>query len=99
MRFDNMIPGSREWGFNISTLRKTNRKEKRMAGKFKLVVKDGETKYKYDPETGRSKSKTVDRVEKFEDFAVALSEFLYLVTDNYDDSKVSLTFVPKKNKK
>lgn len=64
---------------------------------FKLVVKDGATKYKYDPKTGYNKSKTVDRVEKFDDLTSALAEFLYYVGN--EDERVSLVYVPNKGDK
>lgn len=76
------------------TPRNNSRKGNKMA--FKLVVKDAQSKYNFT--TG--KTKNVDRVEKFDDLAVALSEFLYVVTDEYGDDEVSLVFKrSKKDKK
>lgn len=73
-----------------------------MADKFVLTVKNGSSDYKYNSKTGSYDSKTTDRVEEFSTLAEALSEWLYIVNDQYDHNrnKVTLTFVPaKKNKK
>lgn len=77
---------------------KTSKKGNKMS--FKLVVKDGETEYKFDSKLGYNKAKNVDRVEEYETLTDALVEFLIVVQDNYDSDKVSLTFKrPKKDKK
>lgn len=82
---------------NTSNNTKGNKKMAKAAS-FKVVVKDGHTEYKFDVKSGTNKSKTVDYVEEFTDFASALSEFLIYVTDEYNEDKVSLTFVPAKKK-
>ncbi len=64
---------------------------------FKLVTKNGETQSKL--KNGVYHSKNVDHVEEFDSLAEALSEFLYLVNDEYTDQKISLIFSPKKAKK
>lgn len=76
------------------TPRNNSRKGNNMA--FKLVIKNGDTQYDFK----KSRTKEVDRVEEFDDLATALSEFLYIVTDEYSEDKVSLVFKrPKSTKK
>ena len=65
---------------------------------FKLIVKDGETKYSMN-KRGVYSSKIVDRVEEFDTLGEALAEFLYNVNDEYTDEKVSLVFNPSKKGK
>lgn len=75
-----------------------NKGTKNMAnGTYKLIVKDGDTKYRYN-KTGDYKPKTVDHVEEFDDFAAALYGLLEWTTDEYNEFKVSLSFTPKKKK-
>jgi hypothetical protein len=66
---------------------------------FKLTVKDGEMDYKFDAKSGTYKNKTIDDVRTYDSLAEALAEFLYVVGDEYNDNKVSLSFAPKKDKK
>lgn len=91
MRFDNMIPGASRY---IPTPRKHNRKEKGMS--YKIVVKDGDTRYA--SKNGTYVAKTVDRVEKYDDLSTALADFLYYTNDEFSFNKVSLTYVPSKKK-
>ncbi len=63
---------------------------------FKLVIKDGDTKYKM--KNGTYTPKVIDRVEEYETLGEALAEFLYSVNDEYNDEKISLVFTPKKKK-
>ena len=62
---------------------------------FKLVVKNGSTTYNFK----KNRTKIVDRVEEFDNLAEALVEFLYLITDEYGDEKVSLSYKRPKNSK
>ncbi len=68
---------------------------------FKLVVKDGETDYKYNTKTGGYESKPVDSVNTFEHLAEALAEFLYSIEDygTPTEDKVSLSYIPEKKGK
>lgn len=61
------------------------------ADTFKIVVKDGDTKYVQD-KTGRYVSKTIDYVAEYDTFAEALGEFISFVGDTYAENKVSLVF-------
>lgn len=84
--------------FHRNTSKPKGNKKMAKVNSFKVSVKDGHTDYKYNPTTGVNDSKVVDYVETFADFASALSEFLIYVTDEYNEDKVSLTFVPGKKK-
>lgn len=77
------------------------KKGKKMAkATFKVVVKDGDQKYDLNPKTGAYDYKTVDYVYEASSLGDALREFLDYVNDDFNEDKVSLTFVPaKKNKK
>lgn len=79
------------------TLRNTSKtkgnKKMAKADKFKVVVKDGDTKYDFDAKSGTYKSKTTDYVTEFDSLAPALEEFLSFVSDAYAEDKVSLVFV------
>lgn len=86
-KFDRLFPTPRN-----TTFKKGNKMS------FRLIIKDGDTKYKYDPKTGYNKTKTVDRVDEFETFAQALEEFMYAMNDEYGDSKVTLEFKRPKKK-
>lgn len=77
---------------------KKGNKEMAVEGTFKLVIKDGTSDYKYNAKTGTYTSKVVDSVHEFDTLAEGLSEFLWTVNDEYNDHKVSLTFVPSKKK-
>lgn len=76
-------------------------KEEKMAktktATYKLIVKDGDTKYSTD-KNGNYETKTVDYVQEFDTFAEALELFLGYVLDDYNEDKVSLTLVPAKKK-
>ena len=65
---------------------------------FKLVVKDGDQEYKYNQKTGQYKYKTVDYIYEATSLADALREFLDYVNDDYNEDKVSLTFIPANKK-
>lgn len=84
--------------FHRNTSKLKGNKKMAKVSSFKVSVKDGRTEYKYNSKTGANEAKTVDYVEEFPDFASALSEFLIYVTDEYNEDKVSLTFVPGKKK-
>jgi len=77
----------------------TSKKGKKMAKKdsFEVRIKDGRTEYAYDKH-GNYKPKVVDSVQEYDTFAEALAEFAYTVSDEYNESKVSLVFVPGKKK-
>ena len=66
---------------------------------FKLVEKNGTTDYKYNEKKGTYDSKVIDSVQEFDTLPEALAEFLYIVSDEYNENKVKLEFVPKKAKK
>lgn len=68
-------------------------------GTFKLVIKDGQSDYKWDAKKNLYTNVLRDSVEEFDNIADALAEFLYTVTDNYTNRKASLIFVPAKDKK
>ena len=70
-----------------------------MAKTYKTVVKDGDSSYEYDSKTGDYAYKTKDYVIESGDLAEALLAFLEYANDEYDDSKVTLTVSPVKNKK
>lgn len=78
------------------TLRNTSKTKgnKKMAktDKFKVVIKDGDTKYVANKQ-GAFVTKTVDYVSEFDSLAPALEEFLSFVSDDYAEDKVSLNFV------
>lgn len=76
----------------------TSKKGNKMAGKFKLVIKDGDSKYNYDKH-GNYTSKVIDLVQEFDTLDEALMEFLMTVTDEYAENKVSLVFTRSKAKK
>ena len=69
-----------------------------MADKFKIIVKDGDTEYKWNKKLGYNAPKTTDRIEEFDTFARALEEFMYCVNDEYSGNKVSLVFTRSKKK-
>lgn len=75
------------------TLKNNSRKGNDMAkaDTFKVVVKDGDTKYAMD-KSGRYESKTIDYVAEYDTLAEALTEFLTFVGDVYAEEKVSLVF-------
>lgn len=83
----------------FSTLRNNSRKENDMAktDTYRVIVKNGDSKYVPDKKSGRYESKVVDYVVDFEGFAEALAEFITFVTDDYAEQKVSLVF--KRGKK
>lgn len=66
---------------------------------YKLVVKDGDTRYDIDKKTGQYASKVVDYVATYDDLGDALLGFLEYATDSYNEEKVTLTLTPKKSKK
>lgn len=100
LNYEHLRPIFKDTRAVFPTLRKTSKKGNNMADKFKLVVKNGRTEYKYDAKTGYNKSKTVDLVEEFDTFAQALEEFMYNMNDEYGENQVSLVFVrSKKGKK
>lgn len=68
-----------------------------MAGSYKLVVKNGDSKYKFND--GKYDYKTIDYVEEFETLGEALSEFLTWTNDPDAEDKVSLVFLPAKKSK
>src|ERR1044071_3478012 len=64
--------------------------------KFKVVIKDGDTKYNYNGKTGVYDTKTTDYVYEARDLADALGEFLSYANDDYSEDKVSLVLMPAK---
>lgn len=77
------------------------RKEKEMAknkATFTIKVKDGDSKYALNKD-GQYEYKTVDYVQDFDNLADALLSLLEYVTDDYNDTKVTLVFTPGKGKK
>lgn len=78
----------------------TGKKEKKKMAKktvYKVVVKDGDTKYALD-KNGQYKQKTVDYVQEFDNLGDALASFLEYDTDAYNEDKVTLTLTPSKKK-
>lgn len=76
---------------NTSKTKKGNKKMAK-ADSFKVVIKDGDTKYVTNKQ-GAYVSKTTDYVSEFDNLAQALEEFLSFVGDAYAEDKVSLVFV------
>lgn len=64
---------------------------------FKIVVKDGDTKYQLD-KNGQYNSKVTDYVAEFDTFSAALEEFTGYVNDDYNEGRVSLILTPAKKK-
>ena len=58
---------------------------------YKVIVKDGDTKYVQD-KNGRFESKTIDYVAEYDTLGEALCEFLTFVGDVYAEEKVTLVF-------
>lgn len=79
---------------NIST--KKGKRKMAKTAKFKVVVKDGDTKWVTNKKTGAYESKVVDSSVEYNTFAEALEEFLMYVTDSYNDYKITLVYVPAK---
>lgn len=66
------------------------------ADSYKIVVKNGDTKYVQD-KAGAWSSKTIDYTVEFDTFAEALGEFIQFVGDTYAEDKVTMVF--KRGKK
>lgn len=64
---------------------------KAKADSYKIVVKNGDTKYIQD-KNGAWSTKTVDYISAYDTFAEALAEFISFVGDTYSEDKVSLVF-------
>lgn len=80
-------------------------KDDKMAGTYKVIVKNGDSKYTYNQKKGTYDFKTIDYVYEAENFGDALREFLDWTDAGqgaYPEdhkNKASLVFVPAKGKK
>lgn len=97
MQYNSNDPTYTATNIIFSTLRnKSTKKGNKMA--YKVVIKDGGTDWKFNAKKGTSEYVTIDDVLMFDSLADAMVEFLTIVSDDYNESKVTLSFTPKKGK-
>lgn len=69
-----------------------------MAGKFKVVAKNGDSTYTRNDKSGVYEYHDIDFVQEYDNLGDALGEFLTWAQEDADDN-VKLVFIPEKIKK